>query len=401
MAHGLDAAPAAFGLAITANLLVTADGFFSQGLSSLGAWVSQQFAERGQFAEKEKREMKEMLISAMQANDMAKLQTVVGKFEKNVNTASFYRLANDSLPSGHTQVLEYLIEKTGDPPPIWASMMLFEAVKHKNTDTVEFLLRKKAEVDKPPPRAGAWPLHVAAGSGHVPMVKLLLKNRANADVTFETPNETVTPMHLAVIQNKAPMVRALLQGGARHRMGDQYERSHLHVAAGGGHKSMIEAFLDGGADVMAKDKRGVPPFFLAATHGHLPALKLLVERRADLEYKMTEDETVTVLGLAGRSGHIPCIAYLLKEINLEFDDVREVVEDMGKHHGREFQDKLAKAVDLAGLERYSEQLKAMSPGEKLLWEKKGEYQEEQDEARKIFEEQQRTKRIAKPMHTEL
>lgn len=345
--------------------------------------------------------MREMLISAMQANDIEKLQSVVGKFEKNVNTASFYRLANESLPSGHVQVLEYLTKKTGDPPTIWATMMLYEAVKHKNTETVEFLLRRKAEVDKPPPRAGAWPLHVAAGSGHVPMVKLLLKNRANADVTFETPNETVTPMHLAVIQNKAPMVRALLQGGARHRMGDKFERSHLHVAAGGGHKAMIEAFLDGGADVMSKDAKGVPPFFLAAVHGHQPALKLLVEKRSDLAYKLPEDETVTALGLAGRSGHIPCIAYMLKEINLEFEEAREVVEDIGKLHGREFQDKLAKAVDLAGLERYSEQIKQMSPGERMLWEKEGAYKEEQNEARVIFEEQQRKKRIAKPMHTEL
>ena len=84
---------------------------------------------------------------------------------------------------------------------------LMYAALHGELATVQFLVSRKAEVNK----TGWTPLHFAAANGHVEVVRFLLERHAYVDA--ESPNGT-TPLMMAARQAHPTTVRLLLDEGA-------------------------------------------------------------------------------------------------------------------------------------------------------------------------------------------
>ncbi len=85
--------------------------------------------------------------------------------------------------------------------------VLMIAALHGERPVVEFLLARKAEVNK----TGWTPLHYAAANGHVEVVRLLIERHAYIDA--ESPNGT-TPLMMAARQAKPTTARLLVEEGA-------------------------------------------------------------------------------------------------------------------------------------------------------------------------------------------
>ena len=92
-------------------------------------------------------------------------------------------------------------------------------------------------------------LILAAGRGHIEIVKLLLEN--GADVNSRTKD------------------------------GD----TALIVASKAGHTNVVKLLLERGADVNAKNRNGRMALMGATNQGHLNVVKLLLERGADVNAK--------------------------------------------------------------------------------------------------------------------
>uniref|UniRef100_A0A7S4VLM8 Uncharacterized protein n=1 Tax=Alexandrium monilatum TaxID=311494 RepID=A0A7S4VLM8_9DINO len=106
---------------------------------------------------------------------------------------------------------------------------------------VDVLLLNGEDIYKREAQRGYTPLHDAAGSGHLPVVELLLECRASANfVDFRG----FTPLHEAAFMGHAAVVAALLSGGADADFRAQNETTPVQWARLNGHQEVLELLGD-------------------------------------------------------------------------------------------------------------------------------------------------------------
>ena len=99
------------------------------------------------------------------------------------------------------------------------------------------------------------------------------------------------------------------------RVGGEYGRTCLHVAAYIGHLAICRLLIDKGAQLEAKDWNGWTPLHLAALRGHVEIVRLLCDRAADVEartnggWRPLHDAAIYV--------HISVVKELVEERNAE------------------------------------------------------------------------------------
>eukprot|EP00164_Ancoracysta_twista_P005844 GFYU01008042.1.p1 GENE.GFYU01008042.1~~GFYU01008042.1.p1 ORF type:complete len:523 (+),score=117.59 GFYU01008042.1:93-1571(+) len=91
---------------------------------------------------------------------------------------------------------------------------------------------------------------------------------------------------------------------------DEFGRSALHWAAGGGHHQVVKFLLATGADRNAQNQYGWCPLHWAAYHGHTAIVETLIEHGAKVN--LTTDAMATPLHEAARMGHADTMKILLK-----------------------------------------------------------------------------------------
>ena len=111
-------------------------------------------------------------------------------------------------------------------------------------ETVKKLLETGADPNyKPESENCETPLHAAAASGSIPLVKLLLKY--GADVNCMRNDQS--PLETAIENGKLPMIKFLLKAGADVNAGGN--KTPLMRAVDGDRMDIVRALLDAGADV--------------------------------------------------------------------------------------------------------------------------------------------------------
>src|SRR5499427_31393 len=125
-----------------------------------------------------------------------------------------------------------------------------EAAMNGNRDQVRALLKDGADVNTAQ-ADGMTALHWAAQKGDVDLAKLLLYASANVRATTRVGG--YTPLLIASHNGDAPMIEALLAGGADANSTTTNGTTALMLAASAGKVDAVKLLLDKGADVNARE----------------------------------------------------------------------------------------------------------------------------------------------------
>ena len=165
---------------------------------------------------------------------------------------------------------------------------------------------------------GGTALTVAAQSGHLAIVQLLLEKGADIEAK-DILKETA--LMKAVRGGYFGIVQLLLKKGADVEAKDRWNETATIKAAEYGYSSVVQLLLEKGADVEAKNKWNQTALIRAARDGHLDVVQLLLEKGADIEAKDRLDTTALIkAALNGNKGVVQLL--LEKGANIDAKDKR-------------------------------------------------------------------------------
>jgi hypothetical protein len=174
-----------------------------------------------------------------------------------------------------------LVNRTGPWYPFFAASLLHVAAGTGKMDMLRLLLELGADVMA----VGEtyWtPLHCAADGGHAEVARVLVREYA-ADVTAITKSKW-TPLHNAVAKDHVDVVRVLvLDGGADVTAMSTSGSTPIHTACIQGFIGVARVLLEEcGADVMSLDDTGWTPLHWAVFYRHSQLVRLLLKHGADV-----------------------------------------------------------------------------------------------------------------------
>ncbi|EJT81450.1 hypothetical protein GGTG_01429 [Gaeumannomyces tritici R3-111a-1] len=163
------------------------------------------------------------------------------------------------------------------------------------------------------------PLHLAAYSGSVPVLELLVDAGGDVD---KLNKDGETPLGIACEQGHAVAVRWLLEhGSSLSQMGNasHLTLSPLHHAARGNHVGCMEHLIAAGFDANVKRAGNNTPLHAAATSGAWKAVSRLL--KADADPNCLNDQGKTPSTLAFSHADIPpdVITELLQKTMVDWD----------------------------------------------------------------------------------
>lgn len=198
---------------------------------------------------------------------------------------------------------------------------LLLAAEHGNFSIVSALLDKGIHIDSTD-EEGVNALHTAASNGNERVVSLLLSRGASLEA------RTIygwTALMLAAYYGHFMVCWILIQHKADIYAQNELGSTALDCAARSGHVQ-IAAFLIESVQVNSEGDTSQlclgTPLMNAAQHGHEPALKLLLEKGADVNYRQ-ETTGWTALMLAALNGHTTA-AQILVEFGADTNALNDI-----------------------------------------------------------------------------
>ena len=170
---------------------------------------------------------------------------------------------------GQAALASFLADKT-------VALTIFEAAAAGKINNILRLLARDPQLVNAYAEDGFQPLGLAAYFGHLESAEYLVK--AGAPVNSASRNGLkATPLQSATSAGHVKIVEMLLKNRADPNAQEQGGYTPLHAAAQNGDLAMIRALLYGGADLTLRSEDGKTPLDLALKAGHGEAAKLLQE----------------------------------------------------------------------------------------------------------------------------
>ena len=206
------------------------------------------------------------LRRAVRAQDLDEVRHMINK-GYGVNEAQEASLACIAARRTNLEMLQLLVTAGVDvnrpdrrSQTSKARSALQEACRKGWLEGVELLLSLGAQVDDCE-EGDVTALHIAARLGHVDVVHLLLRHRA--DPCGSRQSHT-SPLH----ETASPKIMTmLLQAGAMINQRDRNKCTPLHLQTYCGRPDTVEILLSNNADTQAVDRKGRSPLFLLGGRG--------------------------------------------------------------------------------------------------------------------------------------
>tara|TARA_B100000745_G_scaffold128407_1_gene83728 strand:- start:5515 stop:6711 length:1197 start_codon:yes stop_codon:yes gene_type:complete len=173
------------------------------------------------------------------------------------------------------EVADYLIEQGANIRAVDnnGQPVLYYTAFYGNSLVLEKLIAKGVTASTPLKKSTA--LHVAAWTGHINVMELLIENGANVN---KSDANGQSPIYGAAWTNKLDVAKFLYNKGAKLR---KWGITPLHVAAKHGHKEVSEFFIQEGIKVNAMAENG-GPIHQAAWTGKADYIHWLIGKGADV-----------------------------------------------------------------------------------------------------------------------
>jgi ankyrin repeat protein len=195
----------------------------------------------------------------------------------------------DSYPNDDAVTFYMFIPDGGKPP----AAPLYYAALCGFHDIAEHLITKQRQDVNADGGYYVRPLVAALGGEHFQTADLLRRN--GADLRAVLGRYERSPLHAAAFSGKLEVVRRLIEyDPADINARDEKGQTPLHWASIGHNfkdGSVLRLLLEHGADINARTRGGRTPFHVATTNRSLKVLRLLLEHGADVEAKNTKGET--------------------------------------------------------------------------------------------------------------
>ena len=208
----------------------------------------------------------------------------------------------------HLALMERLITKGTMLHRVQVTDMVpHQAAAAGDLELAVYLLEQGEDVDVRSGIDESTPLHVAAHSGHIEIVRLLIAG--GADIRARAAGGT-TPMHMAALGGHAEIVELLLSHGTDVNISLNSNDTPLNIAAREGHVDIVELLLQRGAEIDSRGHDTRTPLMEAAENGHVDVVAVLLRNGADLMPRSAENSG-TALALAQAAGRVS-VADLLR-----------------------------------------------------------------------------------------
>ena len=197
---------------------------------------------------------------------------------------------------------------------------IHEAVYNGNVEAVKQHIAAgtdlNLELEKEYGGKGQTPLHLAVRSRNKDVVMLIIENGADINHKIKYNSELYgnTPLDSVSFFNNNDMYEMLKKLGGKH--------GTIHGASAGGDIRAVQTFLEvDGADINEKEElMGFSSLNMASLNGHDKIVKLLIDKKADINSKT--DKGKNSLHLASIEGHFEVVKLLVFndiDINVIFD----------------------------------------------------------------------------------
>src|SRR6266478_4768295 len=207
------------------------------------------------------------------------------------------------------QGADFRIEVTQEAPakPIDPKLAaLITAVRTGDTKASGKLIAASPELVNAHDRAGATPLHHAAGFGNIAAMKLLLEHGADVNAVNKRKS---TPLFWCM--HDEAKVRMLLDHGAKVSTSNIDGRTAVYQAVSMANAvPVLRLLLDKGADPNAKTLTGMTPL-IAASRVNIEAARILIDRKADVNARNAAGGTA--LMAAAATGRPQMVRLLLEK----------------------------------------------------------------------------------------
>ena len=149
------------------------------------------------------------------------------------------------------------------------------------------------------------PLWVAAATGHLNVMKLLIDHNADVDGRNATNS---TPLRAAAYDGRLEIVSCLVENGADVNARDEFESTPLMISCSNGNMDVASYLIEQGANYHLQDKAGDTSLHYAVEKEH--TLKLSARLSLGVKEKQNQ-KRLTPLLLASNEGKHEMVAYYI------------------------------------------------------------------------------------------
>ncbi|GAD92027.1 Pfs, NACHT and ankyrin domain protein [Paecilomyces variotii No. 5] len=245
----------------------------------------------------------EVVISFTSLEYQLAIDCLLDLGEKTVLAKNF-RLLRWVVANGHTEIFKLLANI--EPENSIQQTPLFLAAGYGHLEIIKLFIEIGADIESKDSHQQTV-LFWAGKNGHTEIVKFLIGN--GADIEAKDSDQR-TPLSWAAATGRIETAKLLLENGAYIDYKDSMEQTPLSIAAANGHTEIVKLLLENGVYVDSKDYRQQTSLSIAAICGHTKIVKLLLENDAYIDSKDLIKQTP--IALAVINGHTESVKLLLE-----------------------------------------------------------------------------------------